>query len=170
MNAVASKLGPDLHEVIAREMRGAILTLPREEAPQAAPHDSDAEQVILCALLLGHSSAEHVKGLQPRHFYSAFNARLFELLTSTKERDLQLLADRLGILGPVVPELELIRDASVFVCASMLHLEVAKVLERWLERQLIRTMQEIDAALRVGSLTHDGARARLRQHFMENAG
>ncbi|HET7540687.1 MAG TPA: DnaB-like helicase N-terminal domain-containing protein [Polyangiaceae bacterium] len=146
------------------------MTLPREDVKPVGPHDGDSEQVVLSALLCGHATIEDVKPLEARHFYSTFNARLFGVLCTSAERELPALIDLLDMRGPVLEELTLIRDASPFVCVPLLSVEVAKILDRWLERELIRVMQELDAQLRVGAITHDGARARLRQHFMENAG
>jgi hypothetical protein len=57
-----------------------------------------------------------------------------------------------------------------FAVATTLRKHVATIMNHWLERELIRTMQQLDAELRVGAITHDGARARLRQHFTETAG
>ncbi|MEP7049451.1 MAG: DnaB-like helicase N-terminal domain-containing protein [Pseudomonadota bacterium] len=159
-----------LAETIAYEMRGAIMQLPREIVPMPAPADLDIEQEILSALLCGHVTTDELKPLESRHFYSRFNQRLFEFLVASAERDLQAITDALPCRGPVLEELTIIRDATPFACLPTLHKHIRTVMDRWLERELIRTMQEVDAELRVGALTHDGARARLRQHFMEHAG
>ena len=159
-----------LCRVVAHEMRGVALTLPREDVKPAGPHDYDAEQAVLSALLVGHVGADDVRPLEPRHFYGTFNQRLFKLLASTAERDPQALVDLLEMHGPVMEELLTIRDATPFVCRELLQVEVAKIFNRWLERELIQTMQRLDAELRVGAITVDGAKLRLREFFMGRTG
>ena len=160
----------EIKRAIESEMRGVALTLSRDDVRPVGPHDLDAEQAVLCAILNGNTEADDLKPLESRHFYSHFNQRLFAALSATDERDLRALVDALDTRGPVLEELTTIRDATPFVCVPLLRNEVAKILDRWLERELIRAMQKIDAELRVGAITHDGARARLRQHFMETSG
>lgn len=191
---------------IAREVRTLALTLPREVVKPVGPHDADAEQAVLSALLNGHATVAELRPLAPRHFYSLFNAKVFEALTArttrdgrckrcdgtgrlaafnvrpgchyvlcnecliTSDRELQALVDLLEVRGPVLEDLTIIRDTTPFTHPSFLRQNVTTIMRRWLERELIRTMQEIDAELRVGALTHDGARRRLREHFLENSG
>ncbi|MEO7032727.1 MAG: hypothetical protein ABI548_02765 [Polyangiaceae bacterium] len=164
------KVKRTLAETIAYEMRGAILQLPREIVPMPAPGNLDVEQEILSAVLVGHVTTDDLKPLEARHFYSRFNRRLFETLATSPERDLQAITDALPCRGPILEELTIIRDATPFACLPTLRKHVKTVMDRWLERELICTMQQIDAELRVGALTHDGARARLREHFMEHSG
>jgi len=154
-----------LTDVVAEEMRAAVMMLPREELPQAAPHDLDAEQEILSALLCDHVTTDELKPLTPQHFYSRFNQFLYQVLLNVPERDLQKLTDLLDVRGPVLEELTTIRDATPFCSLQTLRKHVATLVERSLERELIRVMQKIDAELRVGSLARDEARIRLRKHF-----
>lgn len=165
-----SKFLEEIKKTVQHEMWSAMIMLPREEAPQAAPHDTDAEQEVLSALLCEHTTTEALKPLESRHFYSRFNQHLFALLATTEERDLQTLVDLLDARGPALEELTIIRDATPFAIAKTLRKHVTSIMERWLERELIRTMQTLDAELRIGAITHDGARSRLRQHFMEISG
>jgi len=151
-------------------MRGVALTLPREDVKPAGPHDSDAEQDVLSALLCEHTTPEALAPLEARHFYSTFNQHLFTLLGTTTERDLQALVDLLDMRGPVLEELATIRDATPFTGPARLRQHVNTLLDRWHERELIRTMQQLDAELRVGAITVDGAKLRLREFFMGNSG
>ena len=174
MNAPRNDFFDALKRLIRRtiedEMRGVALTLPREDVKPAGPHDSDVEQQILSALLSGHATAEQLKPLESKHFYSTFNQHLFTFLSNSPERDLQAIADTIDMRGPVLEELTTIRDCTPFAAAATLSKHVATVVNRSLERELIQTMQHIDAELRVGSLSVDGAKLRLREFFMGRIG
>jgi len=74
------------------------------------------------------------------------------------------------LCGPVLEELTTIRDCTPFAAAATLTRHVATVMNRWQERELIQKMQRIDAELRVGALTVDGAKLRLREFFMGRVG
>ncbi|HEY5373887.1 MAG TPA: DnaB-like helicase N-terminal domain-containing protein [Polyangiaceae bacterium] len=159
-----------LCRVVAHEMRGVALTLPREDVKPAGPHDYDAEQDVLSALLCEHTTIEALAPLETRHFYSTFNQHLFAALAASSERDLQAITDALETRGPVLEELTIIRDGTPFASAPRLREHVNTIMARWLERELIRTMQQLDAELRVGAITVDGAKLRLREFFMGNSG
>jgi hypothetical protein len=159
-----------LCRVVAHEMRGAALTLPREDVKPAGPHDYDVEQEVLSALLCEHTTAEALAPLEARHFYSVFNQHLFAALAVGPERDLQAITDGLSLCGPVLEELTIIRDATPFTGPERLRGHVRTLMDRWLERELIRTMQCLDAELRVGAVTVGGAKLRLRAFFMERVG
>jgi len=160
----------ELVRVVREEMRGCALTLSREDVRPTGPHNLDAEQEILSALLCEHATFESLKPLESRQFYAHFNQKLFAFLSENPERDLQLVADGLNMCGPLLEELTTIRDCSLFAGSATLAKHVSTVMNHWLERELIQVMQHIDAELRVGALTHDGARARLRAHFVGNSG
>jgi len=160
----------EILEAVRHEMRGAALTLPREDVKPVGPHDSDVEQEILSALLIGHATVESLKPLESKHFYSTFNQHLFRFLSESPERDLQAITDAIDLCGPVLEELTTIRDCTPFAAAATLTRHVATVMNRWQERELIQKMQRIDAELRVGALTVDGAKLRLREFFMGRVG
>jgi hypothetical protein len=158
-----------LCRTVAHEMRGVALTLPREDVKPAGPHDYDVEQEVLSALLCDYTTAEALGPLESRHFYSTFNQHLFSALTASPERDLQAITDALDMRGPVMEELGTIRDATPFTGPERLRGHVRTLMDRWRERELIRAMQLLDAELRLGTVTVDGARLRLREFFMGNS-
>lgn len=165
-----NSLKRELCRTVAHEMRGVALTLPREDVKPAGPHDYDVEQEVLSALLCDHTTAEALAPLESRHFYGTFNRELFSALATSPERDLQAITDALSLRGPVLGELETIRDATPFTGPVRLRQHVNTLMDRWRERELIRTMQVLDAELRLGTVTVDGARLRLREFFMGTCG
>lgn len=150
-------------------MRGVALCLRREDVLPCGPNTLEGEQNVLSALLCSGITIDELKPLEAKHFYSVFNQRLFETLATTKSRDLDAVADALGGYGPIMEELEIIANCTPFVHPTRLHKDVIMIVDRWRERQLIQVMQKVDAELRVGALTVDGARARLREFFVGNA-
>jgi len=166
VNAPSRRGDKSLREVVRETMLECALLMPRPEVTPAAPHDLDAEQGVLSALLCGHTTIDALKPLESSHFYGHFNQRLFNVLCWSPERDLERIADLLNIGGPVIDELTTIRDATPFAVRATLRAHVMTIVDRWRERELIRAMQQIDAELRVGALNHAGARARLREHFV----
>ena len=161
--------------LVRREIRheiraAALVSEPRPSLPP--PSDLDAEAEVLSALLEGHCSVADLAPLEARHFFGRFHSEVFEALTLLSDRasDLEsvaeLLTDR-GIVGPVVDELEQLRDAQPFASSDRLCQHVRTILDRWRERRFLELLGSIDLEVRTGVLSVDGAKPRLREFFLK---
>lgn len=125
----------------------------RPSAGRVPPHDLDAEAAVLSACLLSTEAFDQVHDLlQPGHFYSDANRRVFEavieLQTSGRPVDVVSVAtwlrdrERLQQVGGT-PYLAQLTDATPAVAHVEAHARTVR--EKWRVRQLIATCQKFAA-------------------------
>ncbi|HMJ14821.1 MAG TPA: hypothetical protein VK524_25590 [Polyangiaceae bacterium] len=170
--AATEQMLPVLRADLRTELRTAGLV--NEPAPRwPEPHDDDAEQEILAAVLSGDVLPADLAPLRGQHFRAHIKQQAFAAADAlavfgapvTVEAIVELLTHEGYSREAVRSELELARDATPFLCRSTLQQRGERVIELWRQRQLIGVMSEVDAQLRVGVLTHEGAKLRLREYF-----
>jgi hypothetical protein len=171
--SIAAAVVAQVVPALQRECRTAVLfSEPVTRLPD--PHDDDAEQELLSAVLSGEVHPSELDPLRAEHFRAHIKQQTFaaaDALTIfgasvTVPAVTELLVQEGYNHTAVQSELELIRDATPFLCRATLQERVQRVIELWQLRQLLRVMDEIAAHVRVGQLTHAGAKARLREYFM----
>lgn len=166
-----SKLATEVRQVVASEIRIAgLVSDPRPVLPP--PSDLDAEQELVSLLLAGYKTPSHFKPLKAQHFYARLYGLIFEAAEAVCDRGdvceiggigLEL-KDR-GWVGPLLPELEQIRDCTPFINDRWVQRQVARVMDMAVRRQLVDTMQRCDLALRTGEADADVVRDRLERFF-----
>lgn len=125
----------------------------RPSAGRVPPHDLDAEAAVLSACLLSTDAFDQVHdALQPGHFYSDANRKIFEAVTElqTSGRPVDVVSvatwlrdrERLQQVGGT-PYLAQLTDATPAVAHVEAHARTVR--EKWRVRQLIATCQKFAA-------------------------
>lgn len=160
---------------------GGKRTPPLGQRDRVPPiNDLDAEGSVLSAAL--NDSPRGWLGaltglLRPEMFYATANQRIWEAVEALhcrgkptdpvsvagymRQRGTLLAAGGTPYLGET---LALCQPA----CAKP-EAHAALILECWKERELVTCMERTAIELRHGSLTHEGAKLKLREHFLEMA-
>jgi replicative DNA helicase len=137
-----------------RDRRDEIQRIePGIAAGRVPPHDLDAEAAVLSAILLSGDALDRVQEtLQPEHFYSDANGRIYEaaleLANLGKPTDIITIAswlrdrERLKQIGGAA-YLAQLADATPAVAHVAAHAEV--VFQKWRVRQLVATCQRVAA-------------------------
>lgn len=132
---------------------------------RGAPCDHDLECGIISAVLTGTVRADELR-IAADDFWSLFNRMLWpELLTAKDPTDLHAIVAASAIAGPLLDELEMLRDGQPFFVRSRIDDACFRVRELAAQRRLIEVLQDCDARLRIGATDVKGARALLSEFF-----
>ena len=133
--------------------------------PHGEPADLDLECGIISAVLTGTVTPGEL-AIAADDFYATVNRLLWpELLAAPDPTDVPAVVAASEIHGPLLEELETLRDGQPFFVPARVKVACARVRELARQRRLIAVLQSIDAQLRIGCLDVKGARARLSEFF-----
>lgn len=157
---VADRVLPRLRSGVREEIRIAAL-LDRPVSACGLPCDLDAEQEICSAVLCGQVAPGDLSPLVGKHFYGRLFGFIFIAADAVLAAGLEFTVEHVeialreqGFDGPEVHrELIQTRDTTPFVVRSILDRQAERVIDLWRRRQLIETMQRVDAELRVGAIS-----------------
>jgi replicative DNA helicase len=140
------------------------------------PTDVGAENDVVALLLRGLTTPERLLPLRSKHHYSKTHGQIHEAAEAVSERgevvELDTVAaelERQGVAGDFRQDLEEIRAYAPLLTARALESHKQRLIELWGRRQLIDVLFRTEAALHVGDIACEGARARLEACLQEIA-
>jgi replicative DNA helicase len=138
----------ELRHIIREELIGIS---PHEHPP---PCNLDAEGEVLSAILCGHLAHAHVPDLEPSHFYSMLNGRIFNATLHTVNlATIAKAAEKQGFRGPLHDYLVELRDGIPYADLVRCRALADEIIECKHKRDLITKLQEVNAGLRAGRLS-----------------